>query len=45
MALTQARKELSRFDAETGKALAELEMLTATVLVDPASAAPAGGVR
>jgi outer membrane protein TolC len=44
MALTQARKELSRFDAETGKALAELEMLTATVLVDPATA-PAGGAR
>jgi len=45
MALTQARKELSRFDAEAGKALAELEMLTATVLVDPASTASAGGAR
>jgi len=45
MALTQGRRELTRFDAEAGKSLAELEMLTATVLVDPASITPAGGAQ
>jgi outer membrane protein TolC len=43
--LYRARQELSRLDADMGKALAELEMLTATTFVDPASSAPAGGAQ
>jgi hypothetical protein len=43
MATIRAHQELFRFDAERGKAIAELEMLTATVLVDAASTAPESG--
>jgi outer membrane protein TolC len=39
----RAAQELFRFDAETGKAIAELEMLTATELLDPASSADTPG--
>lgn len=39
----RAAQELFRFDAETGKAIAELEMLTATELLDPASTADTTG--
>jgi len=42
MASIRAHQELFRFEAESGKAIAELEMLTATVLIDPASAAESG---
>jgi outer membrane protein TolC len=45
MAWSRATQEEARFDADTGKALAELEMLTATTLVDPASTAETGGSR
>ena len=45
MAWSRATQELARFDADTGKALAELEMLTVTTLVDPASSAETGGSR
>ena len=45
MTLLRARQEIVRFDAETGKAVAELEMLTASELMDPAAIAEAGGVR
>lgn len=40
MALIGARQELVRLDAETGRAWAELEMLTATSFL---TAAPAAG--
>jgi outer membrane protein TolC len=43
MASIRAHQELFRFEAEGGKAIAELEMLTASVLVDPASTAPESG--
>jgi outer membrane protein TolC len=43
MGVLRAEQELIRYDADTGKAFAELEMLTATVLVDPASIAPHSG--
>ncbi len=39
MALLRVNQERFRFDAETGKSVAELEMLTATELLDPASIA------
>lgn len=39
MAVVRAVAELFGFEAESGKAIAELEMLTATPLIDPASAA------
>lgn len=42
MSLIRARQELIRFTAERGKAIAELEMLTGSVLLDPTSTAPAG---
>ncbi len=42
MTLIRSRQEVLRFDAETGKAIAELEMLTASVLLDPASTTHAG---
>lgn len=46
MAITRAEQELARFDADAGKAFAELEMLTATELVDPASTTEtSGGAR
>jgi outer membrane protein TolC len=46
MAIIRAEQELIRFEADAGRALAELEMLTATELVDPASTAdPSGGAR
>lgn len=45
MALLRARQELVRFDAETGKAIAELEMLTASPLLNPDSTTPAGEAR
>jgi len=43
MASIRAHQELFRFEAEGGKAIAELEMLTATVLIDPASTATESG--
>ncbi len=43
MNVLRATQELFRFDAETGKAFAELEMLTATELLDPASTADIPG--
>jgi outer membrane protein TolC len=43
MATIRAHQEVFRFEAESGKAIAELEMLTASVLVDPASTAPESG--
>jgi hypothetical protein len=43
MAVLRATQELFRFDAEMGKAFAELEMLTATELLDPASTAETPG--
>jgi outer membrane protein TolC len=43
MASIRTHQELFRFEAEQGKALAELEMLTATVLVDAGSTAPESG--
>jgi outer membrane protein, heavy metal efflux system len=45
MSLIRARQEVFRFDAETGKAIAELEMLTASVLMDPAGTTHAGDER
>ena len=39
----RAAREFVRFDAESGKAFAELEMLTATELLDPASTADQPG--
>ncbi len=46
MAVIRAEQELFRFDADAGKALAELEMLTATELMDPASVTEtSGGAR
>jgi outer membrane protein TolC len=46
MAVIRAEQELFRFDADAGKAFAELEMLTATELVDPASTTEiSGGAR
>jgi outer membrane protein TolC len=46
MSVIRAEQELFRFNADMGKAFAELEMLTATELVDPASAAEtSGGAR
>lgn len=42
MSLIRARQELYRFEAERGKAIAELEMLTGSALMDPASTAQAG---
>jgi outer membrane protein TolC len=45
MGVYRAGQELARLDADMGKALAELEMLTATNFVDLAPAAPAGGVQ
>ncbi len=46
MAVIRGEQELFRFTADEGKALAELEMLTATELVDPRSTAEtSGGAR
>jgi hypothetical protein len=46
MAVIRAEQELIRFDADAGKALAELEMLTATELMDPSSVTEtSGGAR
>jgi outer membrane protein TolC len=43
MAVIRASVELFRFGADSGKAIAELEMLTATPLLDPASQADNSG--
>jgi outer membrane protein TolC len=43
MSELRARQELFRFDAETGKAYAELEMLTATELLNPATTTDSRG--
>ena len=43
MALIAARQELARLTAETGKAYAELEMLTASRFLDPEAPATATG--
>lgn len=46
MAVIRAEQELFRFDADAGRTFAELEMLTATELVDPASTTEtSGGAR
>lgn len=45
MSLIRSRQEVFRFEAETGKALAELEMLTASPLMDPAATTNAGEER
>ena len=45
MALLRVRQDIVRLDAEAGKAVAELEMLTASPLLDPASTNNAGVAR
>lgn len=45
MTLIRARQELIRYEAETGKAIAELEMLTASTLMDPTTTTHAGAAR
>jgi outer membrane protein, heavy metal efflux system len=46
MGVNRYRLALAQLEADLGKALAELEMLTATALVDPNTVAPAtGGLR